>query len=179
MGKKKINKSTLIPISLSLSMVFCFVISIPFSVFLLLPLFEKLDPDPNKLVVFLVVLPIFIIIGIIFGYIGIFFCLLIWKPLLTKKDIDEILLDFIYGKQGKGWKMTVRDRLAAIALFKNCTMTKTSEQNINVNQSTGPVIGLPPRREDPALKIVDGGKNKKEKKEKIVPIDASKKTEGK
>jgi len=62
------------------------------------------------------------------------------------KTIDEVLLDFIYGVQETGWKMTVKDRLAAIGLFKNYTMSKTSEQNVNVNRQVGPAIGLPPKK---------------------------------
>ena len=100
MRKNRLNKSTLIRISLSLSLVFCFVVSIPFSIFILLPFLEKLGPDPNRLIVFFVVLPIIIIIGIIFGYIGLFFCLLIWKPLLTKRDIDECIYKQIVFRRG-------------------------------------------------------------------------------
>ena len=100
MGKKKINKVALIRISLPLSMVFCFVLSIPFSIFILLPLLEKLGPEPDKLIVFFVILPAIIIIGIIFGYTGLFFCLLIWKPLLTKKDIDKCIYKEILFRKG-------------------------------------------------------------------------------
>ena len=100
MRKNKLNKSTLIRVSLSLSLVFCFIVSIPFSIFILLPFLEKLGPQPNKLIVFFVVLPVIIIVGIFFGYIGIFFCLLIWKPLLTKRDIDECVYKQILFRRG-------------------------------------------------------------------------------
>ena len=100
MKRKEKNKSTLIKISLSLSLVFCFIISIPFSIFILLPFLEKLGPEPNKLIVFFVILPVIIIIGIIFGYIGLFFCLLIWKPLLTKRDIDDCIYKQILFRKG-------------------------------------------------------------------------------
>ena len=100
MSKRKINKAALIRISLPLGMVFCFVLSIPFSIFILLPFLERLGPEPDKLIVFFVILPAIIIIGIIFGYIGLFFCLLIWKPLLTKKDIDECIYKEILFRKG-------------------------------------------------------------------------------
>lgn len=73
------------------------------------------------------------------------------------KTIDEVLLDVIYAAEDKS---TVRDKLAAIRLFKEFTMSKQSEQNINVTQKVGPRIGLPPvKGEDPALKIMSGGKD--------------------
>ena len=78
---------------------------------------------------------------------------------VEKKDLDDILLDFCYGTQGEGWKMTIRDRLAAIDMWKKYTMTKTSEQNINITKTRGPAIGLPPMRDDPAKLIpIKGGK---------------------
>jgi len=52
------------------------------------------------LIVFFVVLPVIIIVGIIFGYIGLFFCLMIWKPLLTKTDIDECIYKQILFRRG-------------------------------------------------------------------------------
>jgi hypothetical protein len=72
------------------------------------------------------------------------------------KSLDDILLDIAYGDQEL--KVAVRDRLAAIRLFKELTMVKTLEQNINMSKQVGPVIGLPPIREDPALKILGGEK---------------------
>jgi hypothetical protein len=100
MRKGKINKSALIQISLLLSLVFCFILSIPFSIIILLPFLNTLGPQPDKLIVFFVVLPVIIIIGIVFGYIGLFFCLLIWKPLLTKTDIDECIYKQILFRRG-------------------------------------------------------------------------------
>jgi len=39
------------------------------------------------------------------------------------------------------------------------TMTvKKTEQDVKVNKNFGPAIGLPPMEEDPALKVVKGGK---------------------
>ena len=67
----------------------------------------------------------------------------------TGKHIDDVLVNLIYDEVA-----TPRDRLAAIRLFKEYTMSKTSEQNINVSKQVGPVIGLPPLKEDPALKVV-------------------------
>ena len=96
----------------------------------------------------------------------------------TGRDIDDILLGIIYGVErgheviiikGRGnakkkikvivSATEVKDALAAIRLFKDYTMSKTSEQNINVTKQSGPAIGLPPMREDPALKVV-GGKDR-------------------
>ena len=70
----------------------------------------------------------------------------------TGKTPDDILIGFIYGDEDA----TVKDRLSAIGIYKTYTMSKSSEQNINVTKQVGPKIGLPPMREDPALKIVKG-----------------------
>ena len=76
------------------------------------------------------------------------------------KSIYEILLDFAYGKQDPGWKMTVRDRLAAMDMFLKYTVARVSEKNVNVKKETGPVVGLPETKPDPAKLIsIDGGKD--------------------
>ena len=67
----------------------------------------------------------------------------------TGKSIDDLLLDVIY-YTGKN---EVRDKLAAIKLFKDYTMQKTSEKDVNVNINHGPKVGLPPMREDPAKQV--------------------------
>lgn len=61
------------------------------------------------------------------------------------KTIDGVLLDIIYDADGK-----VPDKLAAIKLFKDFTMAKTSESNVNVKKVNGPAIGLPASKPDPA-----------------------------
>jgi hypothetical protein len=70
----------------------------------------------------------------------------------TGKTLDDILLEIAYAD---GVKANVRDQLAAIRLFKDLTQTKTSEQNINVKQTNGPVIRLPEAKPDPALALVN------------------------
>lgn len=74
------------------------------------------------------------------------------------QSINDILLDIIYTDHKRSKTVTVKDRLAAIKLWKDFTMSKVSEQNVNVQTVQGPSIGLPPMREDPALKVVKGGK---------------------
>lgn len=91
----------------------------------------------------------------------------------TGKTVDEILLDIIYGvnearevtliKRGKevttiALQTEVKDALVAIKLFKDFTMTKTSEQKITVTKDRGMAVRLPPKKKDPALEIVQGGK---------------------
>jgi hypothetical protein len=53
-----------------------------------------------------------------------------------------------------------KDRIAAIKVFKEYTIGKRIEkESHNHNyQHKGPAIGLPPMRQDPALKVVQGGK---------------------
>lgn len=50
-------------------------------------------------------------------------------------------------------------RVAAAKLYVEATVAKETVKDVNVSTVQGPVIGLPPKREDPALKVV-GGKDK-------------------
>lgn len=78
------------------------------------------------------------------------------------QDMDEFLLAVIAGDmEALGVdNVPLRDRITCVKLYKEFTMQKTSEQNINVNQQLGPRIGLPPiRKIDPALEIVKGGRD--------------------
>ena len=59
------------------------------------------------------------------------------------RSIDEILLDFIYGTDK-------RNALAAIKLFKDYTIPKTSQQEIQVTKTEKPTIFYPERKPDPA-----------------------------
>ena len=56
------------------------------------------------------------------------------------------------------WDDDVADNAkAAIAkIYNEALITKESAQSISVNKQVGPTIGLPPLREDPALKVVKG-----------------------
>lgn len=88
------------------------------------------------------------------------------------KSIDDILLDIIYNfhavevenKKGQIEIMLdvpTRDRLAAVKVFKDFTMTKHTEKDINVRDYRAPVR-LPERRPDPAKLIpIDGGKSER------------------
>jgi hypothetical protein len=81
----------------------------------------------------------------------------------TGYDIDQFLLAVIGGdKETLGVdNVPLRDRIACAKLFKEFTMTKVSETNVNVSDMTyGPRIGLPPVRRDPALEIVKSEKTK-------------------
>ena len=82
------------------------------------------------------------------------------------KTIDDILLDIVYDSQAleletktgkKSIKMVTetRDKLAAIKLWKEYTLQKHTEKDVNVNINHGPVIGLPEMRPDPAKQIPD------------------------
>jgi hypothetical protein len=87
------------------------------------------------------------------------------------KTIDDVLMDIIYNRQAyevekpRGKVELVievppKDRITAIKVFKEYTIGKRIEkESHNHNyQHEGPAIGLPPMREDPALKIVKSGK---------------------
>lgn len=56
----------------------------------------------------------------------------------TSVSIDEVLVRLIYSAKSK-----TSEKLAAIKLFKEYTMIKTTESNVNVSKHVGPQIGLP------------------------------------
>lgn len=87
------------------------------------------------------------------------------------KDIDDILLDIIYGvnearevvivtKKGERTELKlntdVKDALAAIKLFKEFTLPKQtkSEKKIEITENRGPGALLPPLKQDSALEVV-------------------------
>ena len=67
--------------------------------------------------------------------------------------VDDFLLSVIFGEQDAGWKMTMRDRLTAAKIWKDYTMAKVQEKNVNIKETRGPVIMLPPLKPDPAKLI--------------------------
>ena len=92
--------------------------------------------------------------------------------------IDQFLLAIVYKDKEilpGAESISLALRVQVATQIKN--FDRTSKQQIEIDDKRQPPFNLPPLKEDPALKIVDGGKNKK--KEKMVPIDANKKTEGK
>jgi len=87
------------------------------------------------------------------------------------RTLDDVLLDLIYDRaayeveKSGGWVETVvavapRDRIAAIKIFKEFTISKRveSESHNHNYEHPGPAIGLPPMDADPALQIIQGGK---------------------
>lgn len=88
-----------------------------------------------------------------------------WEREIRKRAKEEgktligTLLDIAYAKVDEiGAKISVRDRIAAVEAIWKFTTPKSSEHNINVNDSRGPAIYLPVKKEDPALRLVTGGK---------------------
>lgn len=89
----------------------------------------------------------------------------------TGVDEDEFLVNVI--SEGKspdvrdqngeiitpGEKADIKERLAATKIFKDYTMSKHTEKDINITDARGPKIGLPEMKPDPAKLIpIDGGK---------------------
>ena len=62
----------------------------------------------------------------------------------TGRTIDDILMEIIYEPD----KSIINARLAAIKIYKEYTITKSSEKSITVNDNRGPVI-LPEMLPDP------------------------------
>jgi hypothetical protein len=62
------------------------------------------------------------------------------------KSIDEALLDIVYSHESD-----MKEKLAAIRIFKNFTMEKLKEETDDGQSAqTGPQFYLPERRPDPA-----------------------------
>jgi hypothetical protein len=78
----------------------------------------------------------------------------------TGYDVDGFLLAVIGNDREKigATDIPLRDRITCAKIWKEYTMARISEQNVNVTKQEGPAIMLPPMQEDPALKIVKGGK---------------------
>lgn len=67
------------------------------------------------------------------------------------KDIDDVLLGFIYSDAEK-----TADRIACIKLWKDITVPKISEGG-EADRGLGPAFFLP--EQHPRLSVVDGGKS--------------------
>jgi len=67
--------------------------------------------------------------------------------------IEKAVLSMIF-------KRKIQDsvRVAILKAYNEALLVKESEQTITHNENRGPKIGLPPIKEDPALKVVKGGK---------------------
>ena len=69
------------------------------------------------------------------------------------ETLDDVLIDIAYHDKDTG------KRLAAIKLFKEFTMSKHTEKDINITDTRGPKVGLPEMKPDPAKLIaIEGGK---------------------
>ena len=69
------------------------------------------------------------------------------------KTLDDVLLNIAYDTKDTG------KQLAAIKLFKEFTMSKHTEKDINITDTRGPKVGLPEMKPDPAKLIaIEGGK---------------------
>ena len=67
---------------------------------------------------------------------------------LHGKTVDDVLLAIIHDQEEDP-----KTIISAIKVFKEFTMGKTSEQNVNINDNRGPTIWLPEMRPDPAKLI--------------------------
>jgi hypothetical protein len=86
-----------------------------------------------------------------------------WAKEHKGKTVDDFLLMCIYGEQEPGWKLTMRERIACAKIWKEYTMAKVQEKNINIDRPMGPTIYLPKSRPDPAKIItIEGGKKRRQ-----------------
>lgn len=90
---------------------------------------------------------------------------------LTQQQVSKILksVEKKGKEQGTSWSdvfaemlfdpvANFKDRLQAFRLFMDITISKSIEQNINVNKNQAPKIYLPEKRPDPAKVIPIKGK---------------------
>ncbi|UCE55762.1 MAG: hypothetical protein JSV31_10010 [Desulfobacterales bacterium] len=81
-------------------------------------------------------------------------------------SIDQFILAIVYADKDilpgvKSFPLSLRAQIAM--QLKN--FTKVSHQKIEIDDKRQKPFNLPPLKEDPALKIVDGGKKQKEGKD--------------
>jgi hypothetical protein len=110
-----------------------------------------------------------------------------WAKEHKGMTVDDFLLKWIYGEVEDDFKLTMRDRIACVKIWKDYTMAKVQEKNINVGKKhLGPIIYdpetreiisgnpdsgiiLPKTKEDPAKRI-----HQKPNPKKVIPIDGKK-----
>jgi hypothetical protein len=75
----------------------------------------------------------------------------------TGKSVADQLMAIIYGKKSE---VKVKERIAAVKVFYDQTITSASEQDVNVTKNKEPSIYLPEQMPDPAkLVSIKGGKS--------------------
>ena len=77
---------------------------------------------------------------------------------VTGKDENDILIDFLQGRDAKNQPIDIgiRDRIACLKLWKEYTSPKITEGG-EADKVVGPAIFLP--EEHPRLEVIDGGKD--------------------
>ena len=70
-----------------------------------------------------------------------------------KIPIEEAMLELVYDK-----KTQAAVKASVFKVYIDALVAKESDKNVNFTGAQAPAISLPPRREDPALKVHEGGK---------------------
>ena len=67
--------------------------------------------------------------------------------------VEQVVLNMIADK-------SIQDavRVAAAKLYNEALIAKVTEKNVEITEHKAPAIGLPAVKEDPAFKILSGGK---------------------
>jgi len=95
MNASRNTKHTLFTISSDVCMLVGFIAGIVFSILLLLPSLKSLGTNPNRFIPIFVVLPIVVLIGTVFSFLGIAITLVLWKPFLTPQQAKK----FVFGSR--------------------------------------------------------------------------------
>ena len=67
--------------------------------------------------------------------------------------LEEAVLGMVYDK-----KVQDTVKVAILKAYNEALLVKETEQNVNINETRGPRIGLPEMKPDPALSLIKGGK---------------------
>lgn len=70
------------------------------------------------------------------------------------KPLEEAVLGMVYDS-----KVQDTVKVAILKAYNEALLVKETKQDVHINENRGPRIGLPEMKPDPALKVVEGGKN--------------------
>jgi hypothetical protein len=70
-----------------------FIIGLLVFIYFSIPFLKSLGPDPNRLLVIFVVLPLMVAVGAVFAYLGMAVNMVVWKPFLTTEQAREYIFE--------------------------------------------------------------------------------------
>jgi hypothetical protein len=89
----KTTKHILFDVSGVVLMLAGFIIGLLVFIYFSIPFLKSLGPDPNRLVVIFVVLPLMVAAAAVFAYLGIAVNMIVWKQFLTNEQAKEYIFE--------------------------------------------------------------------------------------